>query len=158
MEELLLNGKLVITLPDGLKAMSDEETANLNFYKDRKGLCLNDPERHIMITAGFKKLNGIINMLVSEKDLNMNSEAEISKAMEPYGYHLMDLGSRMIAGSKAESYSYVYNSEGTDMFGESYVFRKGKDAYYLNLYTRAENKEENLAYWNAFLDDLKWKD
>ena len=158
MEELLLNEKLVMTLPDGLRVMNDEETAKLNFYKDRKGLCFNDPEKHLMITSGFKKLNGIINMLISEKDLNMNSEAEIGKAMKPYGYRLIDLGSRTIAGSKAECYSYEYNSEGIDMFGESYVFKKDKDAYYLNMYTRAENKEENLACWNAFLDGLKWKD
>ena len=50
-----LNQELNLNVPEGFHVLSEAERMRLNFIADGEGCCLQDAERHIMISVGWKK-------------------------------------------------------------------------------------------------------
>ena len=93
-------GKMKISCSDGFRVMSDEEIAKLN-ASEKPELCLKDDERHIIVSFGCKEVNGLASMVLNEKDLAKQTEKELRKPFEAFGYrfrseeHTSELQSRI---------------------------------------------------------------
>ena len=61
-----------------------------------------------------------------------------------------------IGGEQAEGFSYAYEAQGVDMYGESYVIKYDRKLYYLNFYARGELLNESLEVWNRILSSAMW--
>ena len=156
MEKQILNDELEFAVPEGFSMLSSEECRELNFY-DGEGLCLSDPERHVLISLGSMKLSGFANILLSEKDLIRNAENRISMPMQEFGYEQAGSVKAMIAGREAPGFSYDYQVKDIRMHGESYLLKKDRTVYYFNLYVRDETKEEGLKAAREFLSLITLK-
>lgn len=151
---MLLNNELVMECPEGFHVMTEEERGKINLLEDGQWVGLSDPDRHMMITIGWKELGGIMAKLMSGKSLAENIEKQISKGMAAFGYESEGSRERQIAGMDAAGFGYKYAAQGIDMVGEAYAAKKNKTAYYFYLYAREELKSESLAVWEEFLRSL----
>ena len=89
--------KLTLSYPDGFHMMDAGEKERLNFLGGSTGECLNDPDRHIIISIGYKSAGGL-GFLVNAKDAAKKTEAAIRKPMQAFSYHLIGFDKRISAG------------------------------------------------------------
>ena len=71
------NNTLSLTFPDGFHVMNNDERKKLKMLADGPGECLTDPDRHIIISIGWKELGLFPALLVSVKDAADNSQKAI---------------------------------------------------------------------------------
>ena len=152
---LTLNQQLTISCPEGFRVMDEAERSKLNVLGQGPGACITDPERHVVMSFGWKAA-GLAALLLSAKDAAKQAEADIRKAMSSYGYHLDGFLSRAVGGEKAEGFAFDYEAQGIRMYGESFAVKRGKVFYYLHLYTREALKDENVTLWTELLSSAAW--
>ena len=155
MEEVLLNDKYRLQYPDGFHIMDEEESSRLNLLEGGSFIGLTDPGRHMIITVGWRKTGGFLSVMLKTKDLAAKMEKTIGQAMKPLGFRSEGHLDRIIAGNRAEGFSYTYQAQDTAMLGQSCVLKADKTVFYFHLYTREALREENLPVWNKILDSVK---
>ena len=143
-----------ILCPEGFHVMDKEELKTMNFLEG-EGVCLSDPERHMIVTLGVKQVNGFTSMMMNERDIAKNMETAIRRAQEPYGYKLVDHFKRKIGGKDALGFGYEYASQEVEMYGESYSLKDGKVITYYHMYSRRGLKDENLQVWKEMLESVR---
>ena len=136
---LTLNQQLTISFPEGFRVMDEAERSKLNVLGKGPGECITDPERHVVMSFGWKAV-GLAALLLSAKDAAGKAESDICKAMSGYGYHLGGFLSREVGGEKAEGFAFDYEAQGIRMYAESFVVKYKKVLYFLHFYTRRELK------------------
>ena len=151
-KQITIRNCLTLRFDEGFRVMNAEEKRKLPSLGEDPSDVLNDPERHIIISMGWKKVPHLTSLLYNTKDAVQAAKKSIKKPMQAFGYcHEEDL-SRNIAGEAAEGFCYEYETQGIGMFGETYVFKYETGLFYLHFYTRTALKEENLKIWNDMLD------
>ena len=76
MMKLILNDELQLQYPEGFHVLSEEERSKLNTSETGEWVGLSNPDLHILISLGWKKVNGFALMMLSEKDLAGKMEKE----------------------------------------------------------------------------------
>ena len=148
---LLLDSELKMYCPDGFHVLDAEERRRIRFSEEGPGYCLSDPERHILVSVAWKKINWFSALVLSSHDLVKKSEAAVSQSMQPFGYESGGKVSRTVAGKECAGFCYTYTAQDTVMYGESLVLRHGRTVYYFHLYARDSLREESLPVWKDFL-------
>ena len=157
MHEIDINEEFTISYPEGFHVMTDEEWSKLNVLEDGPGVGLSDPDRHIIVTVGWKQVGGLTAKLIKGPDLVKNMEKRIRKAMAPWDYKNKGFSHRSVADSTAEGVGYTYRVQDTGMYAESYAMSRGRTLYYLHFYVRQEFKEEGLPVWEEMLASARKK-
>ena len=155
MGKILLNNAFNLEYPDEFHVMDAEERSKLSFAASGDGECLQDDDRHIMISIAWQKLGGFTDLMLNAKDLAKNIRKGIQKLMGNYGYSFGGNLSRKIAGNRAEGFSYTYTAKDIAMYGEAYAMKSDKTVYYFYLYAREELKDESVDAWNKMLETIK---
>jgi hypothetical protein len=151
------NNTLSLSFPDDFHVMNNDERKKLKMLADGPGECLTAPEKHIVISIGWKELGLFPSLLVSAKDAADNSQKAISKAMQPYGYRFRETFAEDIGGKSAPGFSYEYEAQCIAMHGETCVVKHNKVLYYLHIYMRREFKGESTKIWKDILATAKWE-
>ena len=150
-ETMKLNNELTVTCPDGFHVMDAEEKKKLNAIGGI-GEVITDPDRHIIISIGWKNVGGLISAMFNAKNASREVEKNYKSSMKAYGYRFGDHISRTIAGEKAEGFSFGYTAGEIEMYAESYAVKHNKEFYYIHYYSRTAVKEDNAAVLNEILD------
>ena len=150
MQEILLNDTLVLSCPEGFHLMTEAERSGVSLAEDGPWIGLSAPEKHILVTAGWKQVRGLA-ALLGRGDLAKNMEKRVRKPMQPFGYRLEGFTERSIAGERAAGFRYSYRAQGTEMYAESYALKRGGAVYYFHFYVRAAMKAESLPVWEEML-------
>ncbi len=148
-------GKMKISCTAGFRVMSDEEIEKLN-ASEKPQLCLKDDEKHIIVTLGCKEVNGFASMILNEKDLAKQTEKELRKPFEAFGYRFDSFVSQNVAGQKAEGYLYDYDVQDTEMSGKTLCLKRDRIFYYIYAYFRRAGKEESLKAFDGLLETAVW--
>ena len=151
-----LNQKLNLNVPEGFHVLSEAERSRLNFIADGEGCCLQDAERHIMVSVGWKKTGAFAGLILNTGDVAKRLESSIRNAMKPFHYRAEEKVELCPGGKKAEGIRYVYDAQGVEMTGESCVLKVNKTLYYFNFYTRKALQEENRKVWEDLLQSMHW--
>lgn len=157
MKSTHIDNVMTLSYPDGFHEMSERELAEIQFLNDEKGICINDPERHIIISSGYQQVNGFAAMILSGKDIITRDEKIIAKWMETLGYCREGFVKKDVSGKKADGMCYTYTKNDLKMYAESLVIKNGKTLYYLYYYTRNELKENNAPIWEGILSGIQWQ-
>lgn len=157
MDPLFLNNTLRIPCPEGFHVMDDQERKTLRFITEGPGVCLSCPERHIIISIGYKQTGGFTAMLVSGKDALKGMESQIRASMGSYGYQLDGFAARLIGTKNGEGIGFHYTARDIGMYSESFVIKEKKTFYYFHYYTRETLIDENFPVWKSFLDEIRWE-
>ena len=155
-QTITFNNKLTLSFPDTFHVMSGEDREALTFLAEGPGDCLSDPDRHMIISIGWKALGSFSSLLLSTKDVAKNMESRLKEPMRSYSFRVTDSAGKNVGREKAEGFSYEYNASGTDMYGESFVVKYEKVLYYLHFYTREKLKNENMKVWSELLASAQW--
>ena len=157
MDNRLITGEtLSLGYPDGFHIMTGEELSKMNVYGGGTGEGLSDPDRHILITVGYKHAGALTGLLANAKDAAGSMEGRLKKLMQPYGYKKGGFCTKTVGNESAEGFSYEYEAQGIGMYGESYVIKRGKTFWYLHFYARTELKAESLKVWYDILSSAEW--
>lgn len=148
---------LVLFYPDEFVLLGEEETNQMKFYNDSKGICIKSDDRHMIITVGYKEVNILVNLIISRKDLVKNTLADISSAMKEYDFKFINIISSIADDKEINGFSYEYISENIPMYGEAYIIKRNNNIYYLYLYSRKDNLDTNLDIWKDIINNLKWE-
>ena len=119
METALLNNELKLTCPEGFREMSKEELSGYNFYSEAPGWCVNDADRHIMVSVSWKQVPGLFAKMLKVKDVAKSMEGQMAQAMKAFQYKLVEFTARTPGGKEAEGFRYDYTVQDTGMSGES---------------------------------------
>ena len=154
MESITLNDELTLTYPEGFRVLTQDEMDSMQFLEKGAGICLSDPERHILISVGWKRPGVLAGLMLNAGDLAKNSEKTIRKAMQNMGYRCRGFEKKQIAGNRAEGFGYEYSAQGVEMLGETYVTKIEKTVYYFNFYARREREAEAMTVWKQILETV----
>ena len=157
MMEVVLNEEFILTCPDSFHIMDEAEKKALNVADEGQWIGLSDPDRHIIVTAGWKKGPVLALKILSSKDLAGNMEKQISKAMSGLGYRKEGTAERAPGGMKISGFCYEYEVQGTPMYAESSAMKTGKMIYNFHFYSRAALKEENIPVWEEMIGSFRKK-
>lgn len=151
------NNSLSLSIPDSFRKLDEAERKKMNMLADGPGMCFSDTDRHIMISIGWKELGLLPSLLVSARDAADNAFKAVSQAMQPYGFRSRETFSEDIGGKSASGFSYEYEAQDIDMYGETCAVKHNKVLYYLHIYMRRELKGESTKIWKDILATAKWK-
>ena len=151
MRTVTLNDEIKIGYPDGFHVMDSEELKNVRLVVVGPVVCLKDPDRHVIITAGCKEINGFSAFILKQKDIAKKMEVDIRFAQKMYGYKRTGSFQREIGGDLADGFGYTYKAQGIDMYGESFAVKKAKKIFYYHFYVRQEFREKNIRVWEEIL-------
>lgn len=157
METVELNGELHMTVPDGFRAMDEEARKKAPVLGKGDWVGFSDPDRRILMTAGWKRVNAFSAFLLNARDLARNGEKKVRAAMKPYGYQPDGFVKRSAAGNPAESFRYAYTAGGIGMRAESCSFKIGRNFYFLHFYARSALWDESLPVFDGILASLAKK-
>ena len=153
----ILNGALELHCPEGFHEMDATERQGLRFVEAGPAVCLTDPERHMIVSVGWKKPGLLARLMLNDGDLARAMEGNIARAMKPYGYRREDCPDQSVGGRASKGVRYTYTAQGIDMCGESRVVRAGDTLYYFNFYTRAALRNDNFRAWADMLEGVVWR-
>ncbi len=157
MKTIILNDELELAYPDSFRVLGKEERSRLNFIEEGSGECLKDDERHILISAGWKKTGGFVSLLADTKGISDHNETAVRKAMAPYGYENDGHVTADIGGKTSEGFLYHYQAQGIPMSGECRTVKNGRTIYYLNAYYRTARQAESAGIVKDILGQAKWR-
>ena len=153
---MLLNRELNLSCPEGFHVMGEEERSSLRFIEEGPGLCLGDPDRHMIISIGYRAMGMFSSFLLDTGDAAMKMETNVRDAMKTYEYQMDGFRDRLVDGKKAVGFRYRYVSGDTQMTAESWLLKQKQTFYYFHCYMRSALEEESLAVWEKFLDTIRW--
>ena len=154
MEEKI-GGELTVTFPEGFRRMTDGEMKRLNRLEEGPGIFMTDPERHIIVTVGWKRIAFFASLLLSAKDIAKNAGGQIARAMKPNGCRGPEYTERTVAGARAHGFRYAYTAENVGMEAETCVLKRGRVVLYFNFYAREALEKESLPVWEAILASVR---
>ena len=153
---ITINNELELSIPEDFYEMSEAETAGLRIGSNGESICLKAPDRHMVISIGWKK-NGLLSKLLNGGDFVSELDSCYRKSMKPFGYRRTDDISREIDGVRAEGIRYEYQAQDIDMTGESMGLKKDNELYYFHVYYRTMYSDTSRDTWKEILDSAKWQ-
>ena len=151
-----LNNELELTIPEGFHEMDEAERSKLTFANDVPGLCISDPDRHIVVTVGWRTLSTFAAMLLDTKSTAKNAEKQIRNLMKGYGYRPLAFSGKELGGKAASGFKYAYDVQDTGMLGETFMTKNGKTLHGFNFYCRRTLEKESMPVWEEFLRSVRW--
>lgn len=158
MELVILNDQLHLNLPEGFRVLREEERKAMATIDEPPAWCVRNEERHLVISAYWRKIGMLPALLINEKDIIRNVEQTIAKPMAQYGYHLENWESILIGDRKAQGICYSYHAEGIGMVADSFVVKSRRALYYFHTYSRSALHEENRILWSDLFLRATWND
>ena len=156
MERVTLDGKMTIGCPEGFHVMTEEERSQMSMLEEGTWVGFSDPNRHILVTVGWKAVKGL-GFMLKGKGLAENMEKQIRQGMSSFGFKSEGPRERMIAERPAFGFGFGYVAREIEMVAESYVLKIDKTLYYFHFYARKALKNESLPVWNEILDSVQVK-
>ena len=158
MSTVQLNKELNLTYPDSFVELTQEDLKKHKFFEEAPGFCIQDAERHIMISVSWRQANPFVAMLAGSADIAKNMEAKIRKPMGKFGYHLEGFMNREIGGKTADGYRYTYKVQDIGMMGESLSVKSGSKFDYIQSDRRQELREESLSVLDGIFETVAWEE
>ncbi|MCR4841457.1 MAG: hypothetical protein K5848_07960 [Lachnospiraceae bacterium] len=152
---MLINNELNVPCPAGFHVMDEKERSKYKMTGKGEYVGLSNPDIHMMITVGVKKLNAFIKLLLKPKDFAKGMRNCIVKGNKPYGIKAEELKDLTLAGAPAKGFSYTYTVRDIAMTGRAYAVFTDNTVYYVYQYVRTEFDEEFKDVFENFLKELK---
>ena len=153
---MTLNNELELTIPEGFHEMDEEERSKLTFAGGEPGLCISNPDLHIVVTVGWRRLVRLAAFAVTARSAATDTEIQISKMMKRLNYQEKGFSDRELGGKSASGFRYIYDSKNTKMMGETFFVKNGKTLYGINYYGRRSLEKESMPAWKELLDSVRW--
>lgn len=156
MGEVLINGELKISLPEGFREMTPDEMRQGfgDDYPDRLGV--RDEERHIIFAVTWKVSNEAASKIASTKSLAERAEKLIRKGYKKarIEYNCHGFFEKRLCGQEAWGFRYDYAVQGVGQTAETTVFKNGISCYTLQYLSRTADAAANLEVYEGILNSM----
>ena len=151
-----INNTVTLPCPEGFQEVSAEQRSQYRSVVGPLEVCLRDPERQMIISAGYQKLPLLARMTLKDREIVSSLEKTVSKAMAGNSYRLSGFAERNVGGKEGNCFRYTYTAESIPMAGEACFVRDGILMYSLYVYYRQAREAESLSVWELFLNTVRW--
>ncbi len=141
--EIIINGQLKITLPDGFHVFDEEELKKFFIDDHPQKWAAQDKNAHVLVAVYWRKLNFLANLLADERSVLKGAQAKIKKGLAAAGYKRGEIYDDVVCGKKACSCDYSYAMEGILHFAKSTVVKHKDGCFVVYYFTHADKKAEN---------------
>lgn len=158
MEQMIINDTIRITLPPEFRQTDPEEKKKL-YDTSAAGpeWCVHDPERHMIFSASWKQVNGILARMACSMDGAKGLEKRMRMAMRDRRYQFGEYLREELGGKKAFGFTFRCRGKEGALLNRIMMVRDGGCIYYLMSRFRTENEKESKAIMDEIWRSISWK-
>lgn len=146
MNQKMINDTIRIALPAGFHEMDPEEKKKV--YAGSAVIpewCVRDPERHMLFSASWKRMNGILAAMACSMDGAKGLEKRMRIALRERNYRFGEYIRENLGDKKAFGFTFRYRGQEGELLNRTVMVRDGGCIYYLTSQIRAEGEKETKA-------------
>ncbi|MBQ6383147.1 MAG: hypothetical protein IJJ42_06095 [Clostridia bacterium] len=118
--------------------------------------CVRDPERHMLFSASWKQMNGILAMMACSMDGAKGLEKRMRMALRDRNYRPGEYIREELGGKKVFGFTFRYQGKEGELLSRTVMVRDGGCIYYLTSQIRAEDEKEAEAVMDEIWGSLSW--
>ena len=157
MNQTMINNEIRITLPAEFHLADPEEKKRIFAMSAViPDWCAFDSERHIIFSASWKRMNGILAALACSMDGAKGLEKRMRMALRDRNYQFGEYIKGELGGKKALGFTSRYHGKEGDLLSRTMMVRNGGCIYYLTSQVRADRERESIAVSDKIRRFLSW--
>ena len=157
MTQNLINDTIRIALPPEFRPMDPEEKKKIYAMSAAvPDWCVHDPERQMVFSASWKRMNGILAMLACSMDGAKGLEKRMRIALRERDYRFGEYINGKIGEKKAFGFTFRCTGKEGELLNRTMMVRDSGYIYYLTSQIRADRENESKAVMDEIWRSLSW--
>ena len=151
----IINDEVKVSYSDQFSVMTEEEKQK-HFTKTSNRWCIDDKDRHMMISLGWSNKLGILSFLSDTRSFLNGFNVGMKRTLKDY--ECLSKGDLTICGRQGCTFefSYTASDKPVKMFGRSAAVKLGKRYYLISLLSSNEDEEIREATFDELVNGLEY--
>ena len=157
MNQNMINETIRIALPAGFHLMDQEEKKRI--YAMSAVIpewCVHDPERQMIFSASWKRMNSVLAMLACSMDGAKGLEKRMRIALRERNYRFGEYIKGSIGEKKAFGFTFYCRGTEGELLNRTMMVRDGGCIYYLTSQMRSDRGDESKSVLDEIWRSLAW--
>ena len=157
MNQMMINDTIRIMLPEEFHQMDPEEKKTVYAMSAViPDWSVHDPDRQIIFSASWKRMNGILAMMACSMDGAKGLEKRMRIALRDRDYRFGEYISMKLREKKAFGYTFRCRGKDGELLNRTMMVRDGGCIYYLTSQVRSDRENESKAVMDDIWRSLSW--
>lgn len=157
MNRMMINNEIRITLPAEFHLMDPEEKSRIYAMSAvAPEWCVHDPERHMIFSASWKRMNTILAAMACSMDGAKGLEKRMRFALRDRNYQFGEYFKGELGEKKAFGFTFRYQGKEGELLNRTIMVRNGGCIYYLTSQIRTDRENESKAMMDEIWRSLSW--
>lgn len=157
MSRQIINETFPLRIPDSFTVMSESDLRDLSKNGgDPFGWGVRDQDRHLIITALWKRYPAWLAWIADLKSIAKKNEQLTAGAYAGHSYRLHEFFSLQAGEEKAEGFRYSYRAGDVIQAVDCYLVKEGKTVYAFLCGGREENAAADRALFREVMESLEY--
>ena len=157
MNQMMINDEIRITLPAEFHLMDPEEKSRIYAMSAVvPEWCVHDPERHMIFSASWKRMNSILAALACSMDGAKGLEKRMRFALRDRDYRFGEYFKGKLGEKKTFGFTFRYQGKEGELLNRTMMVRNGECIYYLTSQIRTDRENESKAVIDEIWRSLSW--
>ena len=158
MYQMMINDTIRIMLPGEFHQMDPEEKKTVYAMSAViPDWSVHDPDRQIIFSASWKRMNGILAMMACSMDGAKGLEKRMRLALRDRNYQFGEYIRGKLEEKKAFGFTFRYQGKEGELLNRIMMVRDGGCIYYLTSQIRTDRENESGAIMDEIWRSLTWK-
>ena len=157
MNQKMINDTIRIVLPPEFHLMDPEEKKEI--YALSAGIpewSVRDPERHLIFSASWKRMNSILARMACSMDGAKGLEKRMRMALRDRNYRFVEYIRGELGEKKAFGFAFRCRGREGELLNRIMMVRDGGCIYYLTSQLRTDREMESKAILDEIWRSLSW--
>ena len=157
MNQTMINDEIRITLPAEFHLMDPEEKKSIYALSAVvPDWSARDAERHMIFSASWKRMNGILAAMACSMDGAKGLEKRMRMSLRDRNYQFGEYIKEELDGKKAFGFTFRCEGKEGELLNRTVMVRSGGCIYYLTSQIRADLETESKAVTDEIWRSLSW--
>ena len=154
MNEQIINGEVAVTVPEGFKALSEQEVRAWNPKAYGNNFVMRNEQDHLAIIVSWKKTNFLNKNMPLSKVIDTTKD-NLKKA-DP-SFQTVENITTSLAGKEAEGFRYTYSVQDTEQTGIYLLTKYNHTLYAFAYIARSNNFDEQYHSFEEILNSAAFR-
>ena len=157
MNQNMINDTIRIELPPEFRQMEPGEKKEI--YASSAVVpewSAHDPERHMIFSASWKRVNRILAMTACSADGAKGLEKRMRMSLQDRNYQFGEYIKKELDGKKAFGFTFRCRGKDGELLNRTMMVRDGGCIYYLTSQVRSDRENESKAVMDDIWRSLSW--
>ncbi len=157
MNQMIINGTIRMMFPREFRQMDPEEKKTIYAMSAViPDWSVHDPDRQIIFSASWKRMNGILAMMACSMDGAKGLEKRMRIALRDRDYRFGEYVSMKLGEKKAFGFTFRCRGKDGGLLNRTMMVRDGGCIYYLTSQVRSDRENESKAVMDDIWHSLSW--